>query len=480
MTDASNAVTDPSAADAAGPRTGDAVRHRGRRRVDGDDRTVARGRSSSVGDWIAAAVLALLAAALLWYRLGPVTRSIVWAEDSGRFLNERLQLGPVASLLHHYEGYLHLVPRIVVDVAVAISPIEAYSTTIAALSCAITGLVCAAVWLLARDVVRAPALRAVLALVPVVTPLVPVEIGGNTANLHWYMLFLAPWVFAFRPRSWWSSAALTIVALVITLTEIQAALFLPLFLLHLRNVRSAPVVVAGALGVGAQLLTAVLYPRTDTHGNTGLVDLLAGFFAQPVAAMWDPDVHRVGAEILAHGWWVVLAPGAVLIALLVLTLFLRGGDARWMAVALVVAPVAVWVAALTVNNGLSTWTTFTAAQFDRLSPYRYAAAASMFLLAAVVVVADTFIARRGIVLPTVGWLLVAGVVATSVLNVHVPTRREERQVPPWSTQVQQARPGCEETPDGSATVRAAPGVPKWDAVLPCALVLSDGGALVLR
>jgi hypothetical protein len=424
---------------------------------------------------VGAVVVAVVAAVLLWYRLGPRTRGVAWAEDSGRFLNERLQLGEVGSLLHPYEGYLHLVPRIVVDVAVRFFPIESYALVVSAASCAVVGLVGAAVFVLARDVVRNAPLRALLAVVPALTPLVPVEIAGNTANLHWFLLFLAPWVFLYKPRSWWSSAVLTVIALLITLTEIQAAMFLPLFLRHVRSVRSVPPLVAGVIGAGAQLLTTVLDPRTPVDGLAegrvgGVVDLLAGFAAQPVAGIWDADVRAVGEVVQAQGWWVVVVPAVLVVLVLAACAVLARGDARWILVALGLAPFVVWFAALEVNDVVTNWLAFTARDWEWLGPFRYAAAASVFLVSALVVAADVLVARGRVLLPAIGWVLVLVVVASAVANVDVETRREQSTVPAWSTQVQEQRALCAADPERTITVRAAPGQPKWDAFLPCSLV----------
>ncbi|WP_439691970.1 hypothetical protein ACRQ4B_13790 [Curtobacterium sp. SP.BCo] len=430
------------------------------------------GRRDVLVTAVGAVVIAVLSTVLLWFRLGPTTRGLAWAEDSGKFLNERLQLGAVPTLLHPYEGYLHLVPRVVVDLAVQFFPIESYAVVVGGMSCAVVGLVGAAVFVLARGTVRRLPLRVLLALVPAITPLVPVEIAGNTANLHWFLLFLAPWVFLYKPRSWWSSAVLTVIALAITLTEIQAAVFLPLFLRHVRSLRSVPPVVAGVLGAGAQVLTTLLFPRTEPvlpapRQIGGPLDLLAGFSSQTVAGSWDATVKNVGIAVEAHGWWVVAVPAVLVYAVLVLAVVRATRGERWVLVALGAAPLVVWFAAFTVNTVVSNWLTL-----PTLPPYRYAAAGSMFLVAATVVAADAFTARRGVVLPVLGWFLVLVVVAAAVLNLQPQTRRDFATVPAWSTQVQDFRPACVEDPGGVAKIRAAPGQPKWDALVPCRLVIA--------
>ncbi len=84
---------------------------------DGPARTASR-RRRAVVQALAAVLVALAAAALAWWRLGPVTRATTWAEDGGIFLREQLAYGAGDTLLRPYAGYLHLVPRLLVDLAV--------------------------------------------------------------------------------------------------------------------------------------------------------------------------------------------------------------------------------------------------------------------------------------------------------------------------------------------------------------------------
>lgn len=150
----------------------------------------------------AALLVGVAVAALTWWRLGPATRGTVWAEDGGVFLRERLALGPVDSLLHPYAGYLHLVPRVLVDVAWSL-PVEEYARALSVGACLVVGAVAATVFVLSRGVVPQWPLRMLLAAVPALLPLAPFEIAGNAANLHWFLLFAVPWLLAYRARTWW-------------------------------------------------------------------------------------------------------------------------------------------------------------------------------------------------------------------------------------------------------------------------------------
>ena len=165
------------------------------------------------------------ASVLAWLRLDGRTRGVVWAED-GMFLQDRLEAGPLISLVDPYGGYLHLVPRAIVEVA-ALVPLQDYAVAVTGLCCLTVGAVAGLVHACSRDVVESRAARVVLGLVTVLVPTAAAEVLGNTANLHWFLLWLTPWVLLCRPTSWRQGWALGAVLLAVTLTEIQAVYFAP-------------------------------------------------------------------------------------------------------------------------------------------------------------------------------------------------------------------------------------------------------------
>ena len=413
-------------------------------------------------------------ALLTWHRLGTVTRGTAWAEDAGRFLAERLALGPIRTLWHPYDGYQHLVPRVLTDIAVALQPIDRYAVTVAGLSCLVVGFVAACVFVLAREVVRPWPLRVLLAAVPAFVPLGPIEIAGNMANLHWFLLFLAPWVFAARIRSWWAAAWWSLVALAVTGTEIQAAVFLPLFLLGVRNRRTIPVAVAALLGMTAQLGSTVLFPRDADANPVGTPrDTLLGYLLQPFGGTITTRIADLTEGVVAHGW-VVLAVPALAVLIVVVLAGIGASFRAWiMLVALGGGSVAVWVAAVTFNPDPRThFGTLSPAELLSMgsAPLRYAAASSMFLLAAVVVAAGLLVVRRRLAWQVVGWAAVVAVVTVAVLNVDVAsTRRSDGPV--WSEQVDgPAAAACTSDPSGTAVVTAAPVPTAWAVRIPCALI----------
>lgn len=434
----------------------------------------------AAGAPLAAVVVGLLATALAWHRLGPVTRGTVWAEDGGVFLRERIALGPVDALLHPYAGYVHLVPRLVVDLGYAL-PAVRYAQVVSLASCLVVGGVSALVFVLSRDLVRPWPFRLVLAAVPVVLPLAPVETSGNAANLHWYALVLVPWVFAHRSRTTWGAVALAAVAAAAVLTEPQTVLFAPLLLLgwwdRRGRPRALPVTVATVAAAAVQVVTAVTHSRTVVPGAPAVRDLLAGYLLRPVAGAWDPHLGSVLTAVVERGWWVLLVPVAALALVLVAAVVAAPLRARCVVVAFAVASGVVWTAAGLANGGTGRHWAQPVASMAAIAPQRYDAAAGLLLVSAAVVAAAVLAdpdhwsppARRtggpGRLLGALAaWTVVTLVVASAVLHV-APDATRRSGGPVWAAQMPAAAEQCRVDPSTEVVrVRTAP----WSAPVPCA------------
>ncbi|MBF4594232.1 hypothetical protein ITJ58_10745 [Curtobacterium flaccumfaciens] len=434
---------------------------------------------------LVAVVVGLLTTALAWYRLGPVPRNTVWAEDGGVFLRERIAMGPVDTLLHPYAGYVHLLPRLIVDLGYALPP-ERYAQVVALAACTVVGGVCALVFVLSRDVVRPWPLRLVLAAVPVVLPLAPYEISGNAANLHWFLLVLVPWVFAWRARSWWAAGALAVVAGAAVLTEPLTALFAPLLLLSWTPRGRAPgpagrwtalpVTLVVVVALAVQGVTTLTSPRALATGSPAARDVLAGYLLRPVAGAWDPDLGAVLTAVVEHGWAVVVVPAALLLVVLVAAVVVGPARTRWMVAALAVGSVAVWWVALLANGGDGLRWSAPVAAVAAVPPQRYAAAAGLLLVSAAVVAAATLVDARSwsraagrtggpgrLVGALAGWCVVTAVVASAVLHV-APTDTRRSGGPVWAGQLPAAVAACDADPTLEvARVKSNP----WSSPVSC-------------
>ncbi|MFJ3034257.1 hypothetical protein ACIPC2_07550 [Curtobacterium pusillum] len=426
--------------------------------------------------------------ALTWWRLGPVTRGTVWAEDGGVFLRDRVALGPVDSLLHPYAGYLHLVPRLLVDLGWAM-PIEDYAHVVSAGSCVVVGVVAAAVFVLARDVVPSWPFRLVLAAIPAVLPLAPYEIAGNAANLHWFLLFAAPWCFAYRARTWWGSGVVAVLTGFVVLTELQTVFFLPLVLLAWFPRRDAagarvwpralPVTIVAVLGAAAQVVAALTDVRVSQPGSPAFGDVVAGWVLQPFAGAWVADVGAAVRFVVAHGWAGVLVPLTLLVLVVVAAVAVGAWRARWMIVALALVSGGVWWAALLANGGAAQDWSHPVAALEAVPPQRYAAASGLLLVAASVVSASVLVGWRPasttrrtggaarLVGVAAGWCVVALVVVAAVGNA-APGATRRSDGPVWAGEVPAAVAACDGDPAKVVDVRTAP----WSAKVPCSRLLS--------
>jgi hypothetical protein len=428
-----------------------------------------------------ATVLGAVLAALAWLRLDPTTRGTLWAEDGVIFRQERQTLGPWESLLHVYAGYLHVVPRLLADVAVLV-PVEQYAVTVTLLCCVVQGAVGALVFLCTRGVVRFLPARVALASITVLVPAGVIETAGNLANLHWYALWLAPWLLLARPTRWRWAVALGFVGLLAALTEIQVAMFLPLLLFRLRDRRSWPVAAGLVIGVGAQVAATLTHPRPRPDADVGgVVDLLKGLLLNVVVPIWRPSANGAG-EIFTTGGWrltlVVAAPFvAVGLALTVMTVSAlvrrEPGSSGRLALlgALVVGSVVPLVAGLVLNPSTQLlYDSFSVHELAGRRPLRYGVVPTMFVLALVLVWADALVRRRG---RTRAKVVTAGVAVACVVIVQVAgfdidrTRRSDG--PSWSRGVAAAQAACR-AGEAPPPVPAAP-VEGWAVPLGCDVLL---------
>ena len=402
-----------------------------------------------------------VASVLAWLRLDGHTRGVVWAED-GVFLHDRLDGGPLVSLFRPYEGYLHLVPRTVTELA-ALLPLADYAVGVTALCCVVAGAVGALTYLCSRDVVRSRVARGVLGVVPVLVPTVAAEVLGNTANLHWLLLWLTPWALLCRPTSRRQGWALAAVLMVITLSEIQAALFFPLLLVGLRDRIRRPMVAGFLIGMGAQVAVLLTQGRPAAvfdEGDPSLLDLVQGYGLHVFLQMFRPAYAGVGDVLVEHGWSSVVAASVpFLLVLVALVATTRRRDDWAVTLAIGAGALVPFVAGIVLN--FRPFLAFSDFGFESLAvfaPLRYAVVPAMFVLAAAVVVADR--APR-----VVGAVLVAGVLALGVWNLDPgPTNRSDG--PGWALGIERAQAACRRAGAETVEVRTAP--EGWEVAIACA------------
>lgn len=417
-----------------------------------------------------AAALFVIAGLIAWFRLAPAARDVMWAEDARVFVQQRLQSGLGATLFQPYDGYLHVVPRILVDVAVRLSTVDDLARVVTGLSCALAGLVAALVFVYSRDLVLAAPLRAALALVTVLAPLAPLEVSGNLANLHWYLLWLTPFVLLARSRTRRGAVASTVVLGLVGATEIQALLFLPLVLFRRPRGRDLWPATALALTLVAQFATAASSTRAPvTEHRPSFVQVVLGFLAEPVTGTWIPSSSGAGVVLGAVGWVAAVMCAVPFAAATVVAWRSSHRPHRLLAVVALLAAVALWAVDVVVNP--SDLTRFSFSEPERIAVVgfaRYAVVPSMLLVATLLVALDAILAsnldRRRLVVGVCSGLLAVG------LLWHVQQPNVLRATgPSWSDAIEDGRNTCEL---GAATLDL-PAVPDgWGAVVPCSVVVT--------
>lgn len=425
---------------------------------------------------LVAVVVAVLATAAAWYRIDPVARATLWAEDGRDFVSDDTLFGLGGSLFRPFGGYLQFVPRLVAALSDAVAGPAHLAQAVTGLSCAVVGGVSALLWLSSRALFRTRTAPFLLAAVPPLIPTAPREALGTMNNLHSFLLLLVPFVLVLVPRTWWTSAASAVVVAAIVLSETQAVLFAPLLLVGIRQRRKWPVIAAFVAAAAAQLVTTLVFPRPPiSYGDipVTLTDVVVGFVTVAVPTVWTSHLDAVGAVVAGVGTWPFVLLAAVCLAAAVAGVVLGRTAHRWLVPATVLGAAAVWAAALLVTpaNGFA-FTTGIAEHVAHFGPARYTTVASGFLLTALVVTADAVWGpgriRRGVAV-----VLAVAVVVPLVVGFHDGVRTGRSGGPTVPAQVDDARATCERTGGPTVTVRQAPDRPPWRTTLSCAELLDS-------
>jgi hypothetical protein len=422
------------------------------------------------------------------WRLPALARGTVWAEDGSIFLAEFLDDG-WSTLLRPYAGYLHLGPRLVVGVVAQVVPLSGYAMGVTVLTCVVAGMVGAVTFLASRQVMSSMFLRVVVGMVPVLSPLLPLEVSGNAANLHWVLLWVVPWLLVLRPRRWLTAMVCAGIVLVAALSEIQAVFFLPLLPVLWQRARpmSVPPSVGLVVGVVAQLAATVLYPREPRHSGLTVLDLMAVTLANSGMGVYTSDPHVVATVLVSSGWLVPVVgavPFAAGLGVVVWRLVHRPKQVtngqlsglrrrQWllMSITCAVMGVSLLGVAVTITPGrVYEMAHFSTEELASFQFSRYAVLPAMFLVALIVLVADYLIAthkKTGV--KAVAIVVVVGMLAAEALSFF-PVKTPRSNGPAWSLAVAKATAQCRTNPKGTATLPLAPN--KWKVKLPCIHLLS--------
>jgi hypothetical protein len=475
----------------------------------------------------------LVAAGLTIARLPVAAREGVWAEDGVYFLADSDREGVWATLLKPYMGYLHFLPRLIVISTSEFADLTHFAVIVSVVCCLAVGAITALVFYCSSAVTGWLPARLAIASITVLVPTAPIEVLGNAANLHWYLIWASVWLLLYVPKTWWGSIALGVLGASFALTEILVALLAPLVFYRFRAARAWPVRIGYGLGLIAQAVATLSNPRQSSTDPPDFETSLHGYLIQGVSTAFIPFDTALGSLLADTGAWI----GGVLFipfGLSWLYLLWRGRNVtRVAAVTLLAISIAVFALAFhgVVMSDYWDYPDYTDRQFALIAIQRYSVISSMCLLAlpllAVATARERWMARvmarahatpiahaedaaqragaagaaepagaaeralaaepagaaapaprrrriargTGSVLVTLlPFAMIAGLLVGFIPN---DTRREGH--PNWAETVEQARDSCK-LPDspGWGSMEVAPGG-AWDTILSCETLL-DGAA----
>lgn len=408
--------------------------------------------------WAAGVIGAAALALTAWLRLPGLTRDTLWAEDGGVFLRQALASHFLIGVFDPYDGYLHLLPRVLAHVALRIGPLEAYAEQITWLSCGCVGLVGIAVFLLSRPHVPSVGSRLLLAAIPALLPVGPLEVLGNTANLHWYMLWLAPWILIHPTRRHLPNIALAGLSFVAATTEIQTVLFAPLIWVALRTRRQWGGSIGLLLGLAMQGITFVSFPRSVSKDAVpwDLGSVIIGWLLQGGVSSVESSASSAGVAWTYFGGALLVVPIALLVTPIV-TGAVRGRSTLFAVLGFVGVSAALWFAAQVFNNrAFMNYSSFTDEEWLKFDFLRYAAAPAMFTLGSLALASGGFRWCKESRGPVSGvkygrrgrrWATIcATIIAAIMVFGFFPPTSSRADGPSWQAQVAAGRSACAADP----------------------------------
>lgn len=311
---------------------------------------------------VGATVLAWVA--LLVRPVGTRPWQALWAEDGAVFLNGALWHEAPAIWFRPYDGYLHLVPRLIATLAAAI-PLSLASEVFAAISAAIAAMCLVLLAWGLRRWLETPWIRTAFVACLVLVDGAAQEIDANAANLHWFLGLGMLGLALIRPTRTHSAVAAATVGLVFALTEIlgvfavvvavtdaaarrshdRAQEFLQVWLVSAAMAAGIAVQVCASWASPRAVPTARAIPDPSEIGSWYLRNVVGRGVAPQLTEYWTlPELA---------GLLTIVAAGLLALGLLARRQGLRVRSRSIVGVTLVALSVAYFASSVVVNRGLA-------------------------------------------------------------------------------------------------------------------------------
>lgn len=428
-------------------------------------RQVARFTNSPLVMRVSLAVGAIVCASIFdWLRLPRGGLDTFYAEDGRTFIGDWVNRPSFSLFFEPYAGYQHLLPRVVSFLVAYLTPIGWWANSIAILSCLVVGSVAYLIWVLSRDVVASTVARFALATLPVILPIARLEAIGDVTNLHWYMVYLMPWILLARPRTTLGKYGLAIVAFIAVMTEPQCVIYLPLAALMFFKQPGCRFTVVGWLaGSLVQGLTDLKFMGIRTADYANFLSGAKGYSINAVATNAVASGSRLGSLVVRFGWWIPAVAVMVFMIAAILTWIYGSGHIRIAVTTVVLASFATWGFSFFLNNHSGfNYELMSTGQLLGMPFVRWGTGAAMLIAAVIPLSAATIIARWP-QFRMVGYGCVIGMVA--VMSVWFAQGDTTRGGPHWNDGLKVGRTSCETQATTHVEIPSYPA--GWAVSVPC-------------
>ncbi|WP_213455396.1 hypothetical protein [Rhizomonospora bruguierae] len=226
-------------------------------------------RPSRRARWLGAlAVLAGIAVSLARTG-GPGALNSTWIEDGKRFLSGAFAEALPGPLLTPFNGYYHLGPRLLAEVAVLFG-VRWSAPVLSLLAAAVLASFAATAFVASRPFLPQWWLRLLVAAPVVAVPLAHTQADNDVATLQFPALYALFWVFLWRPATRGGKVAAVLLAGFVVASSILAVTLLPLLLARLVLIRDWTTrAMALCYAAGATLQFAGLATGATTRDGIG-------------------------------------------------------------------------------------------------------------------------------------------------------------------------------------------------------------------
>lgn len=392
----------------------------------------------------------------------------MWAEDGNIFIAGALDDGGLTSLFRPYAGYLHFLPRVAAALVVRLFEPEVYALAMTISACMTLAGVALVTYYCSSALTDLVWVRAAWAVIPVLTNVGAIETLGNFANLHWYLLWLTPWLLLRQAKSRTSGILLFAAAAAVSLTEIISVVFLPLMLVNFKT-RGYWYARAGlTIGLACQVYTTLTYPRpSGSEYSLHPLSAIIGWALNTAGPIFYGDAGSVVQLVLAFGPAPLLLAALAVTGLIVSAVAIGNRRERIIIALFTYASIVVYLACVFANKSIFfDYAVFNTKEWTELFSFtRYSVVPTMFIMAIIPTIGIS-LSRRKLGSQKV---VLAGFAFLFVAMYFVPgTNRDGGPV--WAEQVGTARLECSSGDQVAAVIKVAPHFYDGDVHLSCSLL----------